>query len=85
MRGTSRSVGLSFLTKFSQAFLAAKMIGFPVYSLFNGSSLRNIGLAIGILNKLFCLSSLRPFFPPNGHVFNKVVENPVKEKEEKDE
>jgi hypothetical protein len=76
---------LPFLKKFSQAFLTAKIIVSTVYSFPNGSSLRDIGLAIRVLNKFLWLRFPAPFFPPHGHVFNKVVKNRVKEEKEEDE
>ena len=44
---------LLFFKEFSQAFLITKIVIFSFYSFPNGSSLWDVGLAIGILNKLF--------------------------------
>jgi len=76
---------LPFLKKFSQAFLTAKIVISPLDSLPNRCSFRNIGLAIRVFNKFFRLRFPAPFFPPHGHVFNKVVKNQVKEEKEEDE
>jgi len=76
---------LPFLKKFSQAFPIAKIVIFPLDSLPNGCSFRNIGLATGVLNKFLWLRSPAPFFPPHGHVFNKGVKNRVKDEKKEDE
>jgi hypothetical protein len=47
--------------------------------------LRNIGLAIGVLDKFLWLRFPVPFFSPHGHVFNKVVKNRVKDEKKEDE
>jgi hypothetical protein len=76
---------LLFFKKFPQAFLTAKIIMSTVYSFPNGSSLRNIGLATGVLNKFLWLRFPGPFFSPHGHVFNQGVKNHVKDEEKEDE
>jgi hypothetical protein len=75
----------SFFKEFYQALLAAEIIMFSLDSLLKGGSFGNIGLAIRVLDKLFWLKFPPPFFPPNGHVFNKVVKNHVEEKKEENE
>ncbi len=69
-----------FLKEFPQAFLRAKIIVSPFYSLLNGVSLRYVGLTIRVLNQFFWLGWLAQFLPPHEHVLDKVVENPVKQK-----
>jgi len=55
-----------------------------LYSFPNGSSLRDIGFAIGVLNEFFRLRFSAHFFPPHYHVFNKVVKNRIEEEKKED-
>jgi len=46
--------------------------------------LRDIGLAIRVLNKLLWLRLSTPFVPPHYHIFNKVVKNRIEEEKKED-
>jgi hypothetical protein len=78
-------LSLLFFKKFSQAFLSAKIVISPFHSLPDGSSLRDIGLAIWVLNKLLWLRLSAPFVPPHHHVFNEVVKNRIEQEKKEDE
>jgi hypothetical protein len=73
-----------FFKKFSQAFLSAKIVISPFHSLPNGCLPKDIGLAIGVLNKFLWLRLSPPFVPPHHHIFNKVVKNRIEEEKKED-
>jgi len=70
--------------EFSQTFLVTEIIISPPDSFSNGSSLLDIGLAIGILNKFFWLQLPIQFFPLEEYVFNKVAKDRIKKEEKED-
>ena len=70
--------------EFSQTFLVTEIVISPPDSFSNGSSLLDIGLAIGILNKFFWLQLPIQFFPLEEYVFNKVAKDRIKKEEKED-
>ena len=76
---------LLFIKEFPHTVLAAEVIIFPRYPFPNGSSLWDIGLAIGILNKFFWSKLPIQFSPLYEYVFNKVMKDRIEEEKKKDE
>jgi len=70
--------------EFSQTFPVTEIVISPPDSFSNGSSLLDIGLAIGILNKFFWLQLPIQFFPLEEYVFNKVAKDRIKKEEKED-
>jgi hypothetical protein len=75
---------LLFIKEFPQTFLTAEIIISSLHFFSNGSSLCDIGLAIGILNKFFGLKPPIQFFALREYVFNKVAKD-RREKEKKED
>jgi hypothetical protein len=76
---------LLFIKEFPHTFLTAEIIISSFYPFSNGSSLWDIGMAIGILDKFLWFALPVQFFPLDEYVFNKVVKDRIKEKKKEDE
>jgi len=63
------------IDEFSQTFLAAKIITSPFEPFSNGGSHRDIGLAIGILNKFLQSRLFVQFFPRSDSGLDQVAKN----------
>jgi hypothetical protein len=66
--------------EFSQTFLVTEIVISPPDSFSNGSSLLDIGLAIGILNKFFWLRLPIQFFPLFEYPIHQVAKGRIKKK-----
>jgi len=70
---------LLFVKKFPHTFPTAEIIISSFYPFSKGSSLWDIGLAIGILDKFFWFKLPIQFFPLRENIFNKAVKDRIKE------
>jgi hypothetical protein len=88
---TLRREGFQFFSRclsvkeFSQAFVVAEIVISPSDSFSNSSSLLDIRLAIGILNKFFWFKLLIEFVSPEENAFKKVAKDSIKNKKKKGE
>jgi hypothetical protein len=75
---------LLLIKEFRHTFLTAEIIVSSFYPFSNGSSPRDIGLAIGILDKFFWFELSVQFFPLHEYAFNQVVKDRIEEEKKKD-